>query len=460
MPSIGDKSMSRPVAVDLFAGAGGMALGFEQAGFDVVCAIEFDPAHAAAHRFNFPLCEVLEADARSLTDDELKAAVASGLRKHGRDPKTGIDVVFGGPPCQGFSVGGLKDPEDPRNRLVEEYARLVCALSPSAWVLENVPAMATRALPGDDSPLVIDWLRKRMRRADYEVVASGVLNANRFGVPQDRRRLIAIGTRDEVSVELPQAISAGRPRTPGRHPRAGELGHPETPSNLPGCPTVSEALGDLPNLEQYDELWTSDGVALTKPDRKAMQDALSLYARKLNGDLKDADDLSWPRRRTPSRLSASMRTSHGVDVIQRFAATQPGERESVSRFLRLHPEGVAPTLRAGTAPDRGSYSAPRPIHYKYDRVISVREAARLHGFPDWFRPTAAKWHGFRQIGNAVPPLLARAVASQVREAFDWDAQQPEKRLKLGDLDLLRVASGGGRSAAKRLLEESELAAAA
>jgi DNA (cytosine-5)-methyltransferase 1 len=452
--------MPRPVAVDLFAGAGGMSLGFEQAGFDVVCAIEVDPAHAAAHRFNFPLCEVLEADARSLTDDKLTAAVAAGLRKHGRNHETGIDVVFGGPPCQGFSVGGLNDPEDPRNRLVEEYARLVCALGPSAWVLENVPAMASRSLPGEDSPLVIDWLKERMQRADYKVVASGVLNANRFGVPQDRRRLIAVGTRGEVSVELPPALSAGRPRTPGRNPRVAELGHPDTPAGLRGCPTVAEALGDLPNVEQYDELWTSDIVALTKSDREAMLDARSQYARKLNGELEDADDLSWPRRRSPSRLSASMRTSHGIDVIQRFAATQPGDRESVSRFLRLHPDGIAPTLRAGTAPDRGSYSAPRPIHYEYDRVISVREAARLHGFPDWFRPTAAKWHGFRQIGNAVPPLLARAVAAQVRKAFDWDAEQPEKRLTLGDVDLLRVASGGGRSAAKRLMEETELAAAA
>ena len=97
--------MPRPVAVDLFAGAGGMTLGFEQAGFDVVCAIEFDPAHAAAHRFNFPLCEVIEADARTLTASQMEEAIASGLRKHGRDPNHGVDVVFGGPPCQGFSGG-------------------------------------------------------------------------------------------------------------------------------------------------------------------------------------------------------------------------------------------------------------------------------------------------------------------------------------------------------------------
>jgi DNA (cytosine-5)-methyltransferase 1 len=448
--------MSRPVAVDLFAGAGGMTLGFEQAGFDVVCAIEFDPAHAAAHRFNFPLCQVVEADARTLTASQLKEAVASGLRKHGREPDERVDVVFGGPPCQGFSVGGLRDPEDPRNRLVEEYARLVAALDPAAWVLENVPAMAKRSLPGSDSKLVIDWMGDHLKKDGYEIAASGVLNTGCFGVPQDRRRLIAVGTRDEVAVQLPAATTAGRPRIPGAAPRTGELGHAGTPTGLPGCPTAADALGDLPDLDGYSELWTSDVVTMTEADREAMQDHASPYARRLRGETADPADLSWPRRRSPSRLSASMRTSHGVDVIKRFASTPPGERESVSRFIRLHPDGVSPTLRAGTAPDRGSYSAPRPIHYEHDRVISVREAARLHGFPDWFRPTAAKWHGFRQVGNAVPPPLACAVAAQVLTAFEWSRQQPEseERMKLGDPDLLRVANGGGRSAAKRLLEAS------
>jgi len=454
--------MPRPIAVDLFAGAGGMTLGFEQAGFEVVCAVEFDPAHAAAHRFNFPLCEVVESDARSLTRSHLEEAIAAGLKRHGHHPARGVDVVFGGPPCQGFSVGGLGDPEDPRNRLVEEYARLISDLKPSAWVLENVPAMAKRSLPGEDSKFVIEWLSDRLGKAGYKIVCDGVLNASWFGVPQDRRRLIAIGTREGVQASLPEAITAGRPRLPGMTPRQGELGHPDTPAHLPGCPTVAEALGDLPNLERYAELWTTDIVALPKSDQEAMQEAASDYARKLAGAVNDSDDLSWPRRRSPSRLSASMRTSHRLDVIKRFASTLPGERESVSRFIRLHSDGVSPTLRAGTTPDRGSYSAPRPIHYEHDRVISVREAARLHGFPDWFRPTAAKWHGFRQVGNAVPPPLARAVAAQVRGAFEWGCERPEtdSRLKLGSPDLLRVANGAGRSAAKRLLEAAELADAA
>jgi DNA (cytosine-5)-methyltransferase 1 len=446
--------MPRPVAVDLFAGVGGMSLGFEQAGFDVVCAVETDPAHAAAHRFNFPLCEVVQIDARSLTEERLREGVQRGLKRHGRRPTAEVDVVFGGPPCQGFSVGGIGDPNDPRNRLVEEFARLVAALRPKAWVLENVPAMASRSLPGDDTSSVLEWLASRMGREAYNIAATGVLNANRYGIPQDRRRLLIVGTRDEASVTLPRPKSAGLPRVPGRSARPGEYGHGDTPDHLARCPTVKEALGDLPDIGLYAGLWTSDSIALDPKDREDMRLSGSTYARTLTGTWRDPQDLSWPRRQSPARLTASMRTAHSEAVVQRFHETAHGEREAISRFLRLHPDGVAPTLRAGTAPDRGSYSAPRPIHYAYDRVITVREAARLHGFPDWFRPTAAKWHGFRQVGNAVPPPLARAVAEAIRPVLGCETIRPDRRLSLGEAQLLRVANGGGRSAAKRLLEKN------
>ena len=445
--------MTRPVAVDLFAGVGGMSLGFEQAGFDVVCALESDPAHAAAHRFNFPLCEVVESDVRSVTGVRLREAVAAGLKRHGRSEADKVDVVFGGPPCQGFSIGGLRDPEDPRNRLVEEFARLVLALSPKAWVLENVPTIAARSLPGATSRTVIEWLAERTSSARYEISDWEVLNANHCGVPQDRRRLLVIGTRSRLKVELPEPVTAGKARVPGRGLRPGEFGHADTPAELAACPTVAEALDDLPDIGAYQQLWTSDSVALADADRARIASA-SKYARVLAGELVDRADLSWPRTRSPSRLTASMRTDHSAEVVARFAATLPGEREQVSRFLRLHGQGTAPTLRAGTAPDRGSYSAPRPIHHVHDRVITVREAARLHGFPDWFRPTAAKWHGFRQVGNAVPPPLARAVAEQICEALGVDAAKPERRLPLGSPELLFVAAGGGRAAAKRLLAAS------
>lgn len=412
-----------------------MALGFEQAGFDVVCTIEFDPAHAAAHRFNFPRCEVLEADARSLSIAEVKRAVSRGLAKLGRESER-VDVVFGGPPCQGFSVGGIGDPEDPRNELVREFARLTRGLKPRAFVLENVPAMKTRMLAGTEMT-VPEWLSEELS-PDYEVAEPEVLNASSFGVPQDRRRLILLGARRSEHVpDLPGATHAPRLKVP-----APDQKHP---IDLPLGPSVWDAIGDLPIIEEYDELLLSDSMVIPIEERFRMREAASPYASRLAAGLADLNDLSWPRTRSPSRLTSSLRTVHSEDVRRRFALVAQGGVDGVSRFYRLHPDGISPTLRAGSTPDRGSYSAPRPIHPHADRVISVREAARLHGFPDWFRFTSAKWHGFRQVGNSVCPPFARAVAAAVRNSLGLPAVPPrEERLTLGDPRLLRVSSGAGR----------------
>ena len=126
--------------------------------------------------------------------------------------------------------------------------------------------------------------------------------------------------------------------------------------------------------------------------------------------------------------------------MERFAATECGTTERVSRFLRLHPDGISNTLRAGTASDHGAYTAPRPIHPKYARVITVREAARLHGYPDWFRFHVTKWNGFREIGNSVPAPLGRAVASEILAA-DGAPLLPGREVELGDPMLLSMTAG-------------------
>lgn len=418
-----------------------MALGFEQAGFDVVCAVENDPAHAAVHRFNFPMCEVLERDATELTGDELVAGIESGLSRHSREgDRASVDVVFGGPPCQGFSVGGLMDPKDPRNELIEHFVRLVIALSPRAFVLENVPAMATRTLPSDDRP-VPQWITARMRRAGYAVAPPRILNASNYGVPQDRRRLVMVGL--ETPFQPPKAPTETHlPRA--RVPSGQDRREAERDGRSIG-PSVWDAIGNLPDLDEFDELSESDSITLPSDIRSLADETASDYARRLSGSAIDATDLARPRRRSPSRLTSSLRTLHSDDVVTRFSMVTPGGREPISRFVRLHPDGIAPTLRAGSTPDRGSFSAPRPIHPERDRVISVREAARLHGFPDWFRFSAAKWHGFRQVGNSVCPPFAKAIAESVRDALGLArVAPPGDRLTLGDPVLLKVPSGAGR----------------
>ena len=150
----------------------------------------------------------------------------------------------------------------------------------------------------------------------------------------------------------------------------------------------------------------------------------------------DAWHYGYVREWDPQTLTASLRTAHTDISRRRFRNTPPATVEPISRFYKLAADGVSNTLRAGTDSARGAFTSPRPIHYRYHRCITVREMARLHGFPDWFRFHVTKWHGARQIGNAVPPPLARAVAEAVRDAVGFAPTRPPGSIALGSPELL------------------------
>ena len=241
------------------------------------------------------------------------------------------------------------------------------------------------------------------------VLPYSVLNAADFGVPQDRRRLFLIGAKKGLPLPT-YPVSAIQTRT-----------------------TVSQAIGDLPDPDDYSELVESDVV-----DGVSYGEA-SAYARVLRGLDRDSDDFSCPRKWDDKRLTASLRSKHTALSQKRFRETKPGKVEPVSRFLKLDPNGICNTLRAGTGSDRGAFTSPRPIHPQSARCITVREAARLHSYPDWFRFHITKWHGFRQIGNSVPPLLGRAVAAELVRAMGFILERPQAKLDLGSESLLQMA---------------------
>jgi DNA (cytosine-5)-methyltransferase 1 len=131
-----------------------------------------------------------------------------------------------------------------------------------------------------------------------------------------------------------------------------------------------------------------------------------------------------------------LRSQHNPTSIARFEATEWGKTEKISRFHKLNPQGLCNTLRAGTPSNRGAFTSPRPIHPYSPRCITVREAARLHSYPDWFRFQGTKWHGFRQVGNSVPPLLAKAIASEIINILGIIPEQPTEPKLLGNQGLL------------------------
>jgi DNA (cytosine-5)-methyltransferase 1 len=351
---------SGQTALDLFCGVGGLSLGLLQAGFRLLGGVDSDVIALRTYGVNFP-------EVRTTSNDLLECS-GSQLRRDLGLGRSAIDLLAGGPPCQGFSAGGIRGKTDRRNQGVLAFARLVTELRPRYFLMENV-----RGFLFDDHASLRKCFCCTLEEAGYKVQPFRLLNAADFRVPQRRFRAFILGCRGS--------------ETPPCYPNpSGGL-----------YTTVRDAIGDLAALDKHSRDYDSD--LYDGPLNEASPYAASLRVSRSGGQL--------------TSLTGCLRTRHSSDVVDRFKDTPPGGQEPVSRFFRLSWEGVSPTLRAGTGPDHGSHTAPRPIHPDLARCITVREAARLHSFPDWFTFHGTRWHGFRQIGNSVPPLLARAVAECV-----------------------------------------------
>ena len=386
------KNSARPIAIDLFAGCGGLSLGFEQAGFDIAAALEIDPIHAAAHEYNFPYAKTICADIKNVSGADIRRDAGIG----GRD----VDIVFGGAPCQGFSMIGKRALDDPRNQLIGHYLRIVSDIRPKYCVLENVKGLTV----GKHAQFLAELIDE-LKKIKYTVLLPyKVLNAANYGVPQNRERLFLIAAREDQKL-------------------------PEYPEPLEAKVTVEEAIKDLPDADKYKQLLEDDSVA-------ARWQTKFEYARQLRGLTPDENNFGYDRAFVQDRLTASWRTIHGQVSQDRFLAAPQGETEPHSRFFKLAWTGQSNTLRAGTDSARGGFTSPRPIHPVLPRVITVREAARIHSYPDWFRFNKTKWHGFREIGNSVPPRLARAVGLQIMKAMGVKPKKPSQVLKTGDESLL------------------------
>src|SRR5665213_2211652 len=275
--------MKKPVAIEIFCGVGGMTLGFERAGFNVVAAFDNDDRNVEYHTINFPHSRTFKADVKKLKGaDVLKLG---GL-------ETGsIDVLFGGPPCQGFSEIGRKEDGDKRNLLILEFARLVRELRPRYFVVENV-----RGLLYSYSSAILASFIRRVRAADYDVIEPiKLLDATHFGVPQKRKRAFILGYRRDVAPpQYPLAIM-----------HSGEIAKP---------PTVSDAIADLPDVSRLVESDVNDKYVgkLGEP---------SSYAKMLRAKPENGYPIG------DGALSGCLRTIHTAETIKRFLATTPGTYE-------------------------------------------------------------------------------------------------------------------------------------
>jgi DNA (cytosine-5)-methyltransferase 1 len=385
--------MSRPLAIDLFAGCGGMSLGLEAAGFDIVAAVEFDAVHTLVHHYNFPYSASICRDIAKLSAEELLRQVEE--KGYSRE----IDLIAGGPPCQGFSHMGKRQLDDPRNALVFEYVRLIKEIKPKYFIFENVPGIAT-----GKHRQFLDELIVEFESIGYTIEKPiSILDASLYGAPQKRKRLIILGSRlDVTQVSYPATTHASI--NDNELPLFEII---ETPLS-----TCKDAIGDLANQ-----------IAFTEAGKSINANLLDYSGFRANYALKPSGKFSLCHLRQVSQeVYGHLGSKHTVNTIEKFQATVPGKIEKTSRFFKLASDGQCNTLRAGTASDKGAFTAPRPIHYEVPRCITVREAARLHTFPDWFRFHNTIWHGFREIGNAVIPFLSKALGDQIVDALELNRE--------------------------------------
>lgn len=362
--------------IDLFSGAGGLSLGAARAGFTICGAVEIDPEAAWAHRQNFPSASHINEDVSKVTGRWLKATLEL---KDGE-----LAGIIGGPPCQGFSSIGRNDRADPRNELFVEFFRLVAESSPRFFLAENVPGILGQAFHATRERALAHVA------ARYCLLPPIIMCAKDYGAPTTRTRVFFFGY---LPSEMEDPTSDD---FTGLTLKAEDV-------------RVRDALKGMPIRIKPD--WQSDEQGW----RVVRSCGRGFFASRLRGVVpKGVGDREALRKlRMESRASGCLGTVHSKEVASRYAKVLPGRRDPVSKSHRLDADGFCPTLRAGTGKDRGSFQAVRPLHPTEDRVITPREAARLQGFPDWFRFSPTKWHSFRQIGGSVSPILAEQVLSVI-----------------------------------------------
>ena len=337
--------------VDLFSGCGGLSLGFDMAGYNIKAMIDCDKDSLLTAEINELAEHYLNLD---LFEEDWIKGLTSKVKLNE------VDIIVAGPPCQGFSLTGPRNLDDKRNKLYKAVFELVQKAKPKAFLIENVKGMATLYKGQVKEDIVQEF-----SKLGYKVVTK-ILNSRDFGVPQSRERLFYVGLR-EKEFEFPEALFAKDEYT-----------------------TCREALDDLPSLEDLEEVLT-----YTSNESSDYQKLIKNDAKKLTNH--------QPTRHTQEVIDVIRQVPEGGN----HKDLPPGVGESRKfneAWTRYHGDKPSKTIDTGHR---------NHFHYEYDRVPTIRENCRLQSFPDTFEMQGTKTSQNKQIGNAVPVLLAKILAEEI-----------------------------------------------
>lgn len=390
--------MKHLTMIDLFAGAGGLSEGLREAGFIGLYANEIQPRYAETHALNHPEKFVDQRDIRTVD--------AAEVRKKLKLKRGELDLVAGGPPCQGFSINApIRSKDDERNSLFIEFLRFVDEFQPRAVLIENVPGLVSFE-GGATLDAILTALEKHCYTSDVRI-----LYAPHYGVPQTRWRTIVIGLRDggDVFSAFPEPIRQAPLRVNFTSKFGGRniVALPQK-IELPPHISVRDAIDDLPVLKNGE---VGDDI---KPYRKEPENDFQKMMR-VGSEGAINHQAARLSKINMERLAHIPPGGNWTDIpfdllpkgMQRARRT-----DHTKRYGRVDPDGLASTILTKCDPHWGAY-----FHYSQDRAFTVREAARIQTFPDSFKFVGSRVEQYEQVGNAVPPLLAAAIGRSLSVAL-------------------------------------------
>lgn len=391
--------------IDLFAGAGGLSQGLGQAQFQCRYANERVLPYAETYARNHPNTPIEQRDIQQVDE----TALTKRLNLQPGD----LDLLCGGPPCQGFSINApQRHASDERNHLFRDYLRMLEAFSPKAFLIENVPGLVSF-----EAGATLTAILDSTHRLGY-ISNVQILYAPHYGVPQTRWRTIIIGLRKDL-------ICATKPFPPPRFSAPMRVnftsqfqGQPIVANadslDLPPVNSLADAISDLPQLKN------GETGSFEKTYRSPPQNT---YQAMMRSKSRTVMNHEAPRLGSANmeRLSYIPLGGNWTDIPHELLpkGMQRARRsDHTKRYGRIHPSGLASTILTKCDPHWGAY-----FHYDQDRVFTVREAARLQSFPDHFVFTGSRSEQYEQVGNAVPPLMAQALGEAIAKALE-PATQP------------------------------------
>jgi len=406
--------MEIPTFIDLFAGCGGLSLGLVNSGWKGVFAIEKTPDAFSTLKFNLIGGTVDGFDwpawlpCNEMTTSDLLSEHKNQLQKL----RGTIDLIAGGPPCQGFSFAGRRNPSDPRNKLTEEYIELVNLVRPKYLLLENVKGFKT-AFKGSNKPAYSEVVKQTLKELEWGgyTVFSSMLNASSFGVPQPRARFIMIAVRSDLAGDATQKPFDKIEKYARIFRDAKALnGHQVT---------VKEAISDL-EIGRRTLVDSSDTKGFKQIKYRQPKNMTAYQALMRKG--MSSDQAPNSMRMAKHRPATTSRFTEILDTCTKGKSLSKEDRDRFQMkkqcFTPLHPNQISKTIT--TLPDD-------LLHYSEPRILTVRENARLQSFPDWFEFCGKYTTGgarrkeecprYTQVGNAVPPLMAEALGGLLQKAF-------------------------------------------